>query len=171
MVDAVAAFANELVRMGAFTRLASSRLIKKLPALTALIALGLMTSSAGSAVPPQENVTTSHGYAVFGGLKYGPDFKHLEYTNPDAPKGGIYHYAGGRSYDSLNQFALVGTFPWLMLFVYDPLMERSLDEPASYYGVIAKTITYPDDYSWVEFEMNPKARYYRRPLPRCPTRR
>ena len=29
-----------------------------------------------------------HGMSLFGDLKYGPDFPHFDYVNPDAPKGG-----------------------------------------------------------------------------------
>ena len=30
-----------------------------------------------------------HGISAFGELKYRSDFKHFDYVNPDAPKGGI----------------------------------------------------------------------------------
>lgn len=30
-----------------------------------------------------------HGIAIHGDVKYGPDFTHLDYVNPDAPKGGV----------------------------------------------------------------------------------
>ena len=30
----------------------------------------------------------AHGIAMHGSPKYGPDFQHLDYVNPDAPKGG-----------------------------------------------------------------------------------
>ncbi len=124
-----------------------------------LLTLGTMTS-ASQAVTEYHDVTISHGYAVFGELKYGPDFDHLEYTKPDAPKGGVFRNSGGQSFDSVNQFSILGNFAWLTLYLFDPLMERSMDEPASYYGVIAKTITYPKDYSWVEFELRPEARWF-----------
>jgi len=124
-----------------------------------LLALGTLTS-ASVATPLEPDVTTSYGYAVFGDLKYGPDFTHLDYTNPDAPKGGVFRNSGGRTFDSVNQFSVLGNFAWLTLYLFDPLMERSMDEPASYYGVIARTITYPNDYSWVEFELRPEARWY-----------
>jgi len=123
-----------------------------------LLILGTI-AGAGGATSTNAGLTTSHGYAVFGELKYGPGFTHLSYTNPDAPKGGIYRYNGGTTFDSLNHFSILGTFPWVVIEAFDPLMERSLDEPASYYGVIARTITYPKDLSWVEFELRPEARW------------
>ena len=50
----------------------------------------------------QENVQTSHGFALFGGLKYGPDATHHDYVNPDAPKGGTYRFSFSTSFDNLN---------------------------------------------------------------------
>ncbi len=56
-------------------------------------------------------VTCSYGYAVWGKLKYGPDFKHFDYVNPDAPKGGTYHYAMDQAnFDTVSQFSLLGVF-------------------------------------------------------------
>ena len=52
---------------------------------------------------------TSHGVSAFGALKYGPEFLHFDYVNPEAPKGGLYKvrstYAA-RTYDSLNPYIL-----------------------------------------------------------------
>ena len=36
--------------------------------------------------------------------KYPADFKHFDYVNPDAPKGGIFRQAGFGGFDSLNPF-------------------------------------------------------------------
>ncbi len=103
---------------------------------------------------------TSYGYAVFGPLKYGPDFAHFDYVNPDAPKGGEYRYASqGVSFDSLNQIALLGTIPPALLFMTDTLMKQSRDEPASFYCLVCTTMTWPADLSWAEFELDPRARF------------
>ena len=42
-----------------------------------------------SARAQDANVITAHGISTFGELKYPADFKHLDYVNPDAPKGGV----------------------------------------------------------------------------------
>lgn len=39
-------------------------------------------------------------------------------------------------------------------------MQRSWDEPFSLYGLIARSITVPDDRSWVEFTLRPNARWH-----------
>jgi len=124
-----------------------------------LLALMAMSTSSVQAVP-DEGIVTSYGYAAVGKLKYPADFKHLDYTNPNAPKGGVYNYAQSGSFDSLNFYGLLGTPPFALLWVHDTLMQRSLDEPSSYYPQIARTISYPKDLSWVEFELDPRARWH-----------
>ena len=105
-------------------------------------------------------VTCSYGYAVWGKLKYGPDFRHFDYVNPDAPKGGTYHYAMEQSsFDTVSQFSLLGVFPLSLLYFHDTLMRQSSDEPASYYGLIADRVCFAKDLSWFEFHINPKARW------------
>ncbi len=123
-------------------------------ALFALALLGPATSA------QQGGVTTSYGYAVYGELKYGPGFAHFDYVNPAAPKGGSYSYAQqGASFDSLNQIAVLGTIPMSLMFMTDTLMKQSRDEPASYYCLVCKTVTWPAELSWAEFEIDPRARF------------
>ncbi|MFC1839155.1 extracellular solute-binding protein [Thermodesulfobacteriota bacterium] len=109
--------------------------------------------------------TTSHGISLFGGLKYGPDFKHFDYVNPDAPKGGVYTTASMMAtFDSLNPYIILGTpiildTPFTGAGLNETLMVRSGDEPTSLYGLIAESITLPEDYSWVEFKIRDIARW------------
>lgn len=133
----------------------------RLVRLSTLSALALATSgSAALQQAPAEKWNSSHGYAVFGDLKYDSDFRHLEYVNPAAPKGGEYRFAQTGSFDSLNMVSLLGTSPRALLPVYDTLLQQSLDEPASYYCLLCKNIIWPDDRSWVEFELEPAARWH-----------
>ena len=48
----------------------------------------------------------SHGLSIFGELKYPADFKHFDYVNPDAPKGGRMATIGCISIDSYNPYIL-----------------------------------------------------------------
>jgi microcin C transport system substrate-binding protein len=118
----------------------------------------LLLAVAGHA---QENIQTSHGFALFGGLKYGPDATHHDYVNPDAPKGGTYRFSFSTSFDNLNPFIVAGTAPATSLptLVYETLMARSGDEPVSIYGLIAESLSYPEDYSWAEFTLREGARW------------
>ncbi|MEX6508784.1 ABC transporter substrate-binding protein [Jiella sp. M17.18] len=97
--------------------------------------------------------------------KYPPDFKHYDYVNPDAPKGGTLNSAVIGSFDSFNPFIVRGTpAAGLATFggglLYDSLMEQSTDEPATSYGMIAEALRYPPDFSSVTFRLNPKARWH-----------
>ncbi|MGC1888294.1 MAG: ABC transporter substrate-binding protein, partial [Stellaceae bacterium] len=51
---------------------------------------------------------TTPGMSLFGDLKYAPDFKHFDYVNPDAPKGGTMRLAAIGTFDTLNPFVVKG---------------------------------------------------------------
>lgn len=105
---------------------------------------------------------TRHGISAFGGLKYGPDFPHFDYVNPDAPKGGTMSFRGtgaSRTFDSLNAFILAGEPAQGLARLYDTLLVPAHDEPDSVYGLLAETITYPEDRSWVIFRLRDGARF------------
>jgi microcin C transport system substrate-binding protein len=125
-----------------------------------LLLVLLLTGAVAYAQPQDQGITTSHGFATFGELKYPADFQHFDYVNPDAPKGGVYTVANVGTFDSFNTYALTGTPIFSMIWVFDRLMERSLDEPGSFYGLIAETISYPSDLSWIEFKLRPEARWH-----------
>ncbi|MEL6838434.1 MAG: extracellular solute-binding protein [Pseudomonadota bacterium] len=116
------------------------------------------------AAPASAEVTISHGYSAFGDLKYGPDFTHFGYANPDAPQGGTMSQRqlyGATTFDSLNIFIIKGdSAPEIIHHVYDSLMVRAYDEPDAMYGLIAETIEYPEDLSYVAFNMRPEARFH-----------
>ncbi len=102
----------------------------------------------------------SHGITMHGSLKYGAGFPQFDYVNPDAPKGGVLKLGTGEAFDSLNPLIINGApAPGLRGYVYELLLERAADEPFSLYGLIAETVETPDDRSWVEFRINPKARF------------
>ena len=116
------------------------------------------------ALPAWAEPTVSHGYSAFGDLKYGPDFTHFDYANPNAPKGGTLSQRqlyGTPTFNSLNAFIIKGdSAPEVTHHVYDSLMVRANDEPDAVYGLIAETIEYPKDLSYVAFEMRPEARFH-----------
>lgn len=131
--------------------------------LRCLLALVAMVLALPAAADPG-----THGFAVLGTLKYGPDFRHFDYVDPEAPKGGrvTLHYNG--SYDSLNPFILkgqpaAGSNPFLSggsLLTFESLMAKSQDEPDSYYGLIAARVELPADRSWVRFQLRPEAKWH-----------
>jgi microcin C transport system substrate-binding protein len=102
-----------------------------------------------------------HGLSLFGSLKYPADFERFDYVNPDAPKGGVLRYASIGSFDSLNPFIVKGrAATGLTTHLYETLMTDALDEPASEYGLLAESVSHPDDYSSVTFKLRPAAKWH-----------
>lgn len=102
----------------------------------------------------------AHGIAMHGSLKYPAGFAHFDYVNPDAAKGGTLLLGTGEAFDSLNPLIVNGSpAPGVRGYVYESLLERAADEPFTLYGLIAETVETPDDRGWVEFRINPKARF------------
>lgn len=91
--------------------------------------------------------------------KYKAGFKHFDYVNPDAPKGGELLLSGYGSFDILNPFLLKGLPVGGTGLIFESLMHRSLDEPFSVYGLLAEDIQLADDKLSVTFRLNPKARF------------
>jgi microcin C transport system substrate-binding protein len=133
----------------------------RIPAFAGMTLLVLFMTSLSFA---QETVKPQYAIALHGTPKYAPDFKHVEYVNPDAPKGGTLKLNAIGSFDSTNPFIIKGT-PAAGLnflrsgFIYESLMQNAWDEPFTLYGVIAETIEVPEDKSWVAFNLRPQAKW------------
>ena len=92
--------------------------------------------------------------------KYPPDYSHFDYVNPDAPKQGHLTMMGLGTFDSLNPYILKGiNADGLGLLVFESLLEKSLDEPFTEYGLIADDFYLADDGLSATFHINPLARF------------
>jgi len=125
------------------------------PILTIFFIFSLFSLSA-LADDPQ----SLYGLAMHGQAKYSDQSDHLDYVNPNAPKGGNIKIAAIGSFDTLNPFSLKGQAPQNMNLVYDRLMRRVWDEPFTMYPLIAERVEIPNDRSWIKFHINPKARFH-----------
>lgn len=128
---------------------------KSLP-LIGLLVLPLFTTIAYSATESAR----VHAIAMHGTPKYGPDFKHFEYVNPDAPKGGTVRLAAIGSFDSLNQFIIKGQSASGIGSIYDSLTVASADEPFTRYGLLAESMEVAEDRSWISFKLREEARWH-----------
>ena len=117
------------------------------------VCLAIATPSYG------ETIIKSHGLSTYGDLKYQPDFKHLDYVNPDAPKGGEYSQWQIGTFDSMHPYVIKGRSASLGSKFFEPLMETLADDPDAMYGVLAESVEYPEDRQWVIFNMRPEARF------------
>ncbi|WP_461421939.1 extracellular solute-binding protein [Ketobacter sp.] len=120
------------------------------------IILGLWSSTSLA----ETRVINSHGIAMHGDMKYGEDFTHFDYVNPDAPKGGTVTLASPSTFDSFNPDIPKGDSAANINLIYDTLLVSSADEPFTEYGLIAEKVEYPEDRSWIIFHINPKARFH-----------
>lgn len=101
-----------------------------------------------------------HGLSMYGDLKYAADFTHLDYVNPNAPRGGTIRFAGQGTFDSLHPHIIKGVAaPGLSLTV-QTLLSGTDDEPFSEYGQLAESVEMPEDRSFVIFNLNPAARFH-----------
>ena len=108
----------------------------------------------------QQKIAVTHALAMTGKPKYAEDFKHFEYVNPTAPKGGDIKLGTVGTFDSLNPFIIRGVAATGIDLIYDTLTDRSLDEPFTQYGLIAAKIELPEDRSWVIYHLNSKAKFH-----------
>lgn len=101
-----------------------------------------------------------HALAMHGEPAYGPDFQHLAYVDPQAPKGGELRLADLGGFDSLNPFIIAGDAPAGIGLIYDTLTTQTEDEPFSQYGLLAETMAVGPNAAWVEFMLRPQARFH-----------
>lgn len=120
------------------------------------------TALTAEAEPEARATAPLHGIAMHGALKYPEGFRHFEYVNPDAPKGGELKLSVvTNGFDSFNPFVIRGiAAAGINTYVYDTLLESSADEAFSEYGVIAETVEVPEDRSFVIFNLNKQARFH-----------
>jgi len=103
-----------------------------------------------------------HGLSAFDQLKYPPDFKHFEYVNPDAPKGGRLAMIGTAAtvtFDSFNGYILKGVPAQGLNVLFDSLMVRAFDEPDAVYGLVAKSAEVAPDKLSVTFQLREEAKF------------
>ena len=113
----------------------------------------------GSLAYGDNHIIKSHGISTFGELKYNSDFQHLDYVNPSAPKGGEVSIWAFGSFDSMHPYTTKGRSGSLSSIFFESLLTGTSDEIGSAYGLVAKSMEYPKDRSWVIFNMRPEAKF------------
>ncbi|WP_298721714.1 extracellular solute-binding protein [uncultured Ferrovibrio sp.] len=124
--------------------------------LARIFALVLMLASAATGAMAQAR----HGLSAFGDLKYPPDFRHFDYVNPNAPKGGELRAWQLNVFDNLNPLILKGVMARDLTLAYQSLMVRAMDEPDAVYAALAESAELSPDRRWAAFNLNPKARWH-----------
>ena len=110
---------------------------------------------------PQEKIWR-HGLSLFDELKYPPGFKHFDYVNPNAPKGGVVRMTGFGTYDNFNPVVagLKGSIALGVGVMFDTLLVGSLDEVSTDYGLLAESVSHPDDFASVTYRLRASAKWH-----------
>jgi microcin C transport system substrate-binding protein len=126
------------------------------------LAAGMLAATLVFSAARSEEPQWRHGVSLFGDLKYPADFKHFDYVNPAAPKGGTVRLGTTGTFDNLNVVVayVKGNLAANLTAIYDNLMESSLDEASTEYGLIAEAVRYPDDFSSATFRLRPEAKWH-----------
>lgn len=142
----------------------STALRRPQPALPGLalatgIGLAAILAAAGMARAEGEGTIIAHGISSFGDLKYPADFKHLDYVNPAAPKGGEIIEWGMGGFDTLNPFTVKGLGAALSTVMLEPILTGTADEIGSAYCLLCSQIEYPESRDWVIFTLRPEVKF------------
>lgn len=156
-----------MIRQNSRTRAARFTPRAMMAALTGLCIAALLAQTALAQDESDQTIIKSHGYSFFGDLKYPEDYEHFDYVNPDAPKGGEISLALSGSFDSMNPYTRKGRASALSTVMYESLLGQVLagsgslpaDDYDELYGLLAHTVEYPEDKSWVIFHMRPEAEF------------
>jgi len=96
-----------------------------------------------------------HGVSLFGDLKYSAGFRHFDYVNAGAPKGGTAREATSGTFDNFNGVVagVKGSLATSIDLIYETLLVSSLDEVSSGYGLLAEAVSFPADFSSVTYRL------------------
>lgn len=103
-----------------------------------------------------------HGVTTFGDLKYPAGFKHFDYVNAKAPKGGAARQIALGTFDNFNTVVsgVKGAIVLGIDVIHNTLTAPALDEVSSEYGLLADAVRYPDDISSATFRLRPEAKWH-----------
>lgn len=113
-----------------------------------------------SIAQPASEPVRHHALSLIRPPKYPPDFKHFNYVNPDAPKGGTARVHAIGTFDNLNAAIFRGNLAAYLGLIYDRLMDSSLEEPSVEYCRLCEWVSYPEDFGSVTFKLRETARWH-----------
>jgi len=127
--------------------------------LAALLAGGTLLFTAPSIAADKAPVK-SHALTLDDKPKYGADFKHLDYVNPNAPKGGTVRLFSIGSFDSFNPYIIKGDPAAGLGYLFETLMSSPEDDSLTEYGLIAESVEVPADLSYVIYNLRQEAKFH-----------
>ncbi|MBA3448893.1 MAG: ABC transporter substrate-binding protein, partial [Pseudaminobacter sp.] len=127
----------------------------------AALAAAILSATLLAASADEWRTTSS----LVGESRYGADFRHYDHVNPDAPKGGTLNSVAVGTFDSFNPYIVQGSAAAGFAafgggFLYDTLMEQSVDEPSTSHPLVAEALKFPDDFSSATYRLDPRAKWH-----------
>jgi microcin C transport system substrate-binding protein len=123
---------------------------------------GLVPIGPAQAQSTPDGLTWRHAVSLFGDIKYPADFKHFDYVNPDAPKGGMVRQLETGTFDNFNIViaGYKGSIAGGVGFIYENLTTPAFDEVATAYGLLAESVSHPEDRSYVIYRLRAAAHWH-----------
>jgi microcin C transport system substrate-binding protein len=148
------------VKLSRRTLLRSAAALALPAAAAALDPLAMLAGLGGQARANDQ--TWRHGLSLFGDLKYPAGFKHYDYVNPTAPKGGVVRQIAFGTFDNFNIVVsgVKGSIAGGVDLLYDTLMAPALDEVSTEYGLLAESVSHPPDFSTVTYRLRAQAKWH-----------
>ena len=128
---------------------------RRFPRIAASMALAMGIGLSGGAVQAQEDekIIKSFVYSTFGGEKYKEGFDHLDYVNPDAPKGGEISIWAQGTFDSMNPFSRKGRAGSMASIGMERILMDTADDAYGTYCLLCTEMEYPESEDWVIFHL------------------
>lgn len=119
--------------------------------------IGAAQAQSGTGADPQWR----HGLSLFGDVKYPAGFQRFDYVNPDAPKGGLVRQIAVGTFDNFNYVVngVKGSFG-AITEIFETLTVSALDEVSTQYGLLAESVSYPEDFSFVTYRLRAEAKWH-----------
>jgi microcin C transport system substrate-binding protein len=123
---------------------------------------GLPAVSPANAQTATDGMVWRHGLSLFGDVKYPADFKRFDYVNPDAPKVGAARQILIGTFDNFNSViaGVKGVYAVAAGLIYEALTTPALDEVSTEYGMLAESVSYPEDFSSVTYRLRAQAKWH-----------
>ena len=127
-----------------------------------LVAIACLATLVAPLSAATAEMSWRHGLSLVGEPKYPQGFAHFDYVNPSAPQGGTLRLGSIGGFDNLNLAVagMKGELETGISRIYDTLMTSSLDEINTEYGLVAESVSFPDDISSATFRLRPQARFH-----------
>lgn len=95
-------------------------------------------------------------------MKYPDGFKNYDYVNPAAPQGGTVRQIAFGTFDNFNNVVagVKGSIANGTDLFNETLMTSALDEVSTEYGLLAESVSHPDDFASVTYRLRANARWH-----------